>query len=47
MKISNKEVLKRASRERELIKTVQKWKLVYAGHMIKYDKRRRSPEAVT
>ena len=35
MKISNKEVLNRANRERELIKAVQKRKLVYAGHMMR------------
>ena len=35
MKISNKEVLNRASKERDLMKTVQKRKLVYVGHVMR------------
>ena len=35
MKVSNKEVLNRANKERELINAVQKRKLVYAGHVMR------------
>ena len=35
MKINNKEVLNRAKKERELISTVQRRKLVYVGHMMR------------
>ena len=35
MKVSNKEVLNRANKGRELINAVQKRKLVYAGHVIR------------